>query len=119
MSAVQTWHGQLTTDLWMSKVGLGWSCGLGTGLVVARREEDDSWSPPSALAAFSAGWGLQVTGTRVLMCCLCEPFTYITSLDSGQLRAERRTTPGRLLRRLGPAGQQRHFALRVPLIGNP
>lgn len=42
------------------QVGLGWSCGVGTGLVVARREEDDSWSPPSALAAFSAGWGLQV-----------------------------------------------------------
>lgn len=43
-----------------SQVGLGWSCGLGSGLVVARREEDDSWSPPSALTAFSAGWGLQV-----------------------------------------------------------
>ena len=32
---------------------------MGTGLVVARREEDDSWSPPSALATLSAGWGLQ------------------------------------------------------------
>ena len=42
-----------------AQVGLGWSCGAGTGLVVARREEDDSWSPPSALAALSAGWGLQ------------------------------------------------------------
>ena len=41
-------------------MGLGYSVGMGTGLVVARRESDDSWSPPSAIAALSAGWGLQV-----------------------------------------------------------
>lgn len=45
----------------IAKVGLGWSAGVGSGLVVARRE-DDSWGPPSALAACSAGWGLQVGG---------------------------------------------------------
>lgn len=33
---------------------------MGTGLVVARREEDDSWSAPSAIATLSCGWGLQV-----------------------------------------------------------
>ena len=43
------------------QVGLGYSVGMGTGLVVARREEDDSWSAPSAIAALSCGWGLQVT----------------------------------------------------------
>mmetsp|Transcript_4618 Transcript_4618/g.13264 ORF Transcript_4618/g.13264 Transcript_4618/m.13264 type:complete len:721 (-) Transcript_4618:1058-3220(-) len=45
----------------MAKVGLGWSCGVGSGLVVARRE-DDTWGPPSAVAAVTAGWGLQVGG---------------------------------------------------------
>lgn len=45
----------------IAKVGLGWSAGVGSGLVIARRE-DDSWGPPSALAACSAGWGLQVGG---------------------------------------------------------
>ena len=54
-------HGQrlMRLSAHIAQVGLGWSCGAGTGLVVARREEDDSWSPPSALAALSAGWGLQ------------------------------------------------------------
>ncbi len=39
------------------KVGVGWSAGLGTGLVVARRR-DGSWSPPSSVLSISAGaWG--------------------------------------------------------------
>jgi lipid-binding SYLF domain-containing protein len=36
------------------KVGAGWSCGLGTGLVVARRR-DGTWSPPSSIFSISAG----------------------------------------------------------------
>ncbi len=52
---------------WRAQVGLGWSCGVGSGLVVARRE-DDSWGPPSALAAVTAGWGLQASATS------CFPF---------------------------------------------
>ena len=44
----------------LQQMGLGYSVGMGTGLVVARRESDDSWSPPSAIAALSAGWGIQV-----------------------------------------------------------
>lgn len=32
---------------------------VGTGLVVARRE-DGSWSPPSAISSFGVGWGPQV-----------------------------------------------------------
>lgn len=43
------------------KVGLGWSAALGTGLVVARCP-DRGWTPPSALAIGSVGWGLQVGG---------------------------------------------------------
>jgi lipid-binding SYLF domain-containing protein len=46
-------------------MGLGYSVGMGTGLVVARRESDDSWSPPSAIAGLSAGWGIQVRHTCV------------------------------------------------------
>lgn len=50
-----------TTDSVLAlQVGLGYSMGMGTGLVVARHEEDDSWSAPSAIAALSCGWGLQV-----------------------------------------------------------
>lgn len=36
------------------KVGAGWSCGMGTGLVVARRA-DGSWSAPSSVLSVSAG----------------------------------------------------------------
>lgn len=43
------------------KVGMGWSAAVGTGLVVARRE-DGSWSPPSAVGLSSFGWGIQAGG---------------------------------------------------------
>lgn len=32
---------------------------IGTGLVIARRE-DGSWSPPSAISSWGVGWGAQV-----------------------------------------------------------
>ena len=42
--------------------GCGWSVSAGTGLVVARRG-DRCWSPPSALALYGLGWGLQFGGS--------------------------------------------------------
>ncbi|KAK2982048.1 hypothetical protein RJ640_017399 [Escallonia rubra] len=42
------------------KVGMMVTYNIGTGLVVARRE-DGSWSPPSAISSFGVGWGAQVT----------------------------------------------------------
>jgi lipid-binding SYLF domain-containing protein len=42
------------------KVGMMVTYNIGTGLVVARRE-DGSWSPPSAISTFGAGWGAQVS----------------------------------------------------------
>lgn len=42
------------------KVGTIFTYRLGTGLVVARRE-DGSWSPPSAISTFGVGWGAQVS----------------------------------------------------------
>lgn len=41
------------------KVGMMVTYKIGTGLVVARRE-DGSWSPPSAISSFGGGWGAQV-----------------------------------------------------------
>lgn len=41
------------------KVGMMVTYKIGTGLVVARRE-DGSWSPPSAISSFGVGWGAQV-----------------------------------------------------------
>ncbi|XP_062161534.1 uncharacterized protein LOC133868618 [Alnus glutinosa] len=43
------------------KVGMMVTYNIGTGLVVARRE-DGSWSPPSAISTFGAGWGAQAGG---------------------------------------------------------
>ena len=43
------------------KIGMGWSAAVGTGLVVARRQ-DGSWSPPSAIGLGSFGWGIQAGG---------------------------------------------------------
>lgn len=41
------------------KVGVMVTYNIGTGLVIARRE-DGSWSPPSAVSTFGVGWGAQV-----------------------------------------------------------
>nr|AFK47891.1 unknown [Lotus japonicus] len=43
------------------KVGVMVTYNIGTGLVVARRE-DGSWSPPSAISTCGAGWGAQAGG---------------------------------------------------------
>ncbi|KAL3520147.1 hypothetical protein ACH5RR_018296 [Cinchona calisaya] len=47
--------------LTLVKVGMMVTYNIGTGLVVARRE-DGSWSPPSAISTFGVGWGLQAGG---------------------------------------------------------
>ncbi|EXB31123.1 Lateral signaling target protein 2-like protein [Morus notabilis] len=41
------------------KVGVVVTYNVGTGLVIARRE-DGSWSPPSAASTFGIGWGAQL-----------------------------------------------------------
>ncbi|KAK3004608.1 hypothetical protein RJ639_018465 [Escallonia herrerae] len=43
------------------KVGMMVTYNIGTGLVVARRD-DGSWSPPSAISSFGVGWGAQAGG---------------------------------------------------------
>lgn len=48
------------------KVGVMVTYNIGTGLVVARRE-DGSWSPPSAISSFGVGWGAQVTNSHLLL----------------------------------------------------
>ncbi|KAL7143465.1 hypothetical protein ABFS83_08G192700 [Erythranthe nasuta] len=47
--------------LTVAKVGVMVTYNVGTGIVVARRE-DGSWSPPSAIASFGIGWGVQAGG---------------------------------------------------------
>ncbi|XP_057738817.1 uncharacterized protein LOC130955852 [Arachis stenosperma] len=43
------------------KVGMMVTYNIGTGLVLALRE-DGSWSPPSAISTFGVGWGAQAGG---------------------------------------------------------
>lgn len=43
------------------KVGVMVTYNIGTGLVIARRE-DGSWSPTSAVSSFGVGWGAQAGG---------------------------------------------------------
>lgn len=43
----------------VAKVGAMVTYNIGTGLVVARRD-DRSWSPPSAISSLGVGWGAQV-----------------------------------------------------------
>lgn len=45
----------------VAKVGIGITYKLGTGIVIARRE-NGSWSAPSAIASFGLGWGAQMGG---------------------------------------------------------
>ncbi|KAH7857516.1 hypothetical protein Vadar_013577 [Vaccinium darrowii] len=46
------------------KVGMMVTYNIGTGLVIARRE-DGSWSPPSAISTFGVGWGAQAGGELI------------------------------------------------------
>ncbi|ONK55362.1 uncharacterized protein A4U43_UnF4390 [Asparagus officinalis] len=47
--------------LTVAKVGLMVTYNVGTGLVIARRD-DGSWSAPSAISSFGLGWGAQAGG---------------------------------------------------------
>ncbi|KAF9589439.1 hypothetical protein IFM89_023757 [Coptis chinensis] len=47
--------------LTVAKVGVVVTYNIGTGIVIARRE-DGSWSPPSAISSFGVGWGAQAGG---------------------------------------------------------
>ncbi|KAJ7948791.1 RING/FYVE/PHD-type zinc finger family protein [Quillaja saponaria] len=47
--------------LTIAKVGVMVTYNVGTGVVVARKE-DGSWSPPSAISSFGIGWGAQAGG---------------------------------------------------------
>ncbi|KAE8124659.1 hypothetical protein FH972_019524 [Carpinus fangiana] len=54
-------HARGLAILTSAKVGVMVTYNIGTGLVVARRE-DGSWSPPSAISSFGVGWGAQAGG---------------------------------------------------------
>lgn len=59
-------HAKGLAILTVVKIGVMVTYNIGTGLVVARRE-DGSWSPPSAVSSFGVGWGLQVDFTFFLV----------------------------------------------------
>eukprot|EP00250_Pteridium_aquilinum_P001509 c11704_g1_i1 orf=189-1922(-) len=50
--------------LTVAKVGMVLTYKLGTGLIIARRE-DGNWSPPAAIVSCGLGWGLQVGGELI------------------------------------------------------
>lgn len=53
-------HAKGLAILSVVKVGMMVTYKIGTGLVIARRE-DGTWSPPSAISSFGVGWGAQVS----------------------------------------------------------
>ncbi|KAF3774660.1 SH3 domain-containing protein [Nymphaea thermarum] len=54
-------HAKGLAILTVVKVGVMVTYKVGTGLVIARRE-DGSWSPPSAISSLGIGWGTQMGG---------------------------------------------------------
>ncbi|KAF5730751.1 hypothetical protein HS088_TW19G00347 [Tripterygium wilfordii] len=54
-------HAKGLAILSVAKVGAMVTYNIGTGLVVARKE-DGLWSPPSAISTFGIGWGVQMGG---------------------------------------------------------
>ena len=62
----------------IAKVGMMVTYNVGTGIVVARRE-DGSWSPPSAISSFGIGWGAQVKYVR--LCCFLRSYSLRISKD--------------------------------------
>ncbi|EPS61610.1 hypothetical protein M569_13184, partial [Genlisea aurea] len=57
-------HAKGLAIITVAKVGMMVTYKVGTGLVVARRD-DGSWSPPSAISSFGVGWGAQVGGELI------------------------------------------------------
>ncbi|PSR98649.1 SH3 domain-containing YSC84-like protein [Actinidia chinensis var. chinensis] len=57
-------HAKGLAILTIVKVGMMVTYNIGTGLVIARRE-DGSWSPPSAISSFGVGWGAQAGGELI------------------------------------------------------
>lgn len=51
-------HAKGLAILTIVKVGMMVTYNIGTGLVIAHRE-DGSWSPPSAISSIGVGWGAQ------------------------------------------------------------
>jgi len=59
------------------KVGVMVTYNVGTGLVIARRE-DGSWSPPSAISSFGVGWGAQVNKfTTICLLNVVKDYSYL------------------------------------------
>lgn len=59
------------------KVGVMVTYNIGTGLVIARRE-DGSWSPPSAISSFGVGWGAQVNKfTAIFLLNVVKDYSYL------------------------------------------
>lgn len=54
-------HAKGLALLTIVKVGMMVTYKIGTGLVIARKE-DGSWSPPSAISSIGVGWGAQAGG---------------------------------------------------------
>jgi SH3 domain-containing YSC84-like protein 1 len=52
----------------VANVGMMVTYKIGTGLVIARRE-DGSWSAPSAVSTLGIGWGAQVNS--YIFFCIC------------------------------------------------
>lgn len=64
------------------KVGAVVTYNVGTGLVVALRE-DGSWSPPSAISSFGVGWGAQVKWITffVIISCFVHEVLHLSCLN--------------------------------------
>jgi len=53
----------------MMRVGAGWSCAVGTGLVVKRNRVAGQWGPPCAIAAcgLGVGWQMGAEVSRIIL----------------------------------------------------
>ncbi|KAF6266021.1 hypothetical protein COO60DRAFT_1676403 [Scenedesmus sp. NREL 46B-D3] len=90
------------------RLGAGWSCTAGTGIVVSR-QRSGAWSAPCATACYGLGWGLQLGGelTDVLLVLKTDEavraFAACSTLGLG----------GSLGLALGPLGRSAEASFRV------
>eukprot|EP00879_Flechtneria_rotunda_P009791 GHRR01010241.1.p1 GENE.GHRR01010241.1~~GHRR01010241.1.p1 ORF type:complete len:565 (+),score=243.91 GHRR01010241.1:902-2596(+) len=90
------------------RLGAGWSCTAGTGVVISR-ERSGSWSAPCAAACYGLGWGLQIGGQLTDVLLVLRTEEAVRAFASGQTIGFGGTAGVSL----GPLGRTAEASMRV------
>ncbi|WIA15988.1 hypothetical protein OEZ85_012727 [Tetradesmus obliquus] len=90
------------------RLGAGWSCTAGTGIVVSR-QRSGAWSAPCAAACYGLGWGLQLGGELTDVLLVLKTDEAVRAFASGSTIG----LGGSVGLALGPVGRSAEASFRV------